>query len=99
MTKKARHVLRGHYTPQGLTEVLGMPPWEWALVDSPGPTPCGLAEGPVQTAGWGDSSGCCRIWVHSDGICIGPGLDVADDRAKALEIYLYLLRLQEGVPA
>ena len=79
-------VSRQKATPQGLMEALGDPTWEWTHSKADSAIPCGLAPGDVQTAGWGDASACCRIYIHADGFCIAAPLDVKKDRAYAAQV-------------
>ena len=70
-------------TREGLEQVLGQPNWGW-LDAKVKPDNCGLTveDGTLATAGWGDSSACCRIYLHPDGFCIRPGLrGVHEDEA------------------
>ena len=84
--------IKGEFTRQQLEQVLGEPEWGWDTVQG-NECECGLAPGELPTAGWGTSRACCRIWIHSDGICLAPGLDVPCDRAYTQKT---LNKLQEA---
>ena len=84
---KIIHADRVMVTEEMLESILGKPQWDWGDVETEENEECGLALGPTRTAGWGQMSACCRIWIHSDGFCISGGLDVDEDRAYAEEVY------------
>lgn len=90
--------VKGKFTKRKMEKILGRPSWEWKQIIA-NKSACGLAEGRVYTAGWGDTSACCRIWVHKDGICIGPGLSVAEDIEYAKNTYRKIIKaLKQGKP-
>ncbi len=73
-------IIKGKFTKEYLEGVLGEPSWEWVkqtVVSTK--AECGLAIGSVWTAGWGDASACGRVWIHKDGICFAPGLNIRED--------------------
>ena len=82
-------------TPQGFEEALGSPSWAWRTHNELTPPCCGLSPHDIQTAGWGDDHACCRIWIHADGWCIGPGMDVEEDRHYVKQVLKLLGK--EGV--
>ena len=87
------HTILGRYTPQGLEECLGAPSWSSDSVRASSDV-CGLADGLVPTAGWGNAGACYRIWIHQDGICIMGGLEVAEDEEAAQIAHARLLALK-----
>ena len=86
-------VLRGEWDEAGLEAALGHPRWGWETAERG--DPCPLANnGYLRTAGWGSASACCRIFIHADGICIRPGLDVEEDRQFCRDTFAQLQRAQ-----
>ena len=83
--------IKGHFTRKKLESILGEPTWEWEKVEGEKPE-CGLAPSILPTAGWGDCSACCRIWIHKDGICVAPGMDIEPDVAYAEATYQKFLK-------
>lgn len=64
---------------------LSAPAWEWSKIQAT-QSDCGLADGDVWTAGYGDSSACGRVWMHSNGIRVRGGLDIESDDIYACTI-------------
>ncbi len=83
--------IKGTFTKERLEKILGKPGWEWRETEDDKPE-CGLAPGKMWTTGWGSSRACCRIWIHTDGICIGVGQDMPEDRAYAIKVINKVLK-------
>ena len=83
--------IKGVFTKKELERILGKPDWEWDTCEDEEPE-CGLSPGKMWSAGWGNFQACCRIWIHSDGICIGAGLDTPADYAYADELYQKIMK-------
>ncbi len=75
---------------QTIEKILGKPYFEWETIDGKDCT-CGLKEGTLETAGWGDLGACCRLWIHEDGVCIRHALDIPEDRQIAKDTYEKLI--------
>ena len=69
------YTLKGEWTKEGVEAVLGPPnehwPWEIAPKQS-GDWICGLTNVETESAGYGDTSACCRVHIHPEGICVHP---------------------------
>ena len=72
-------IIKGSFSKKKLESILGEPSWKWKEEKVEGDPECGLLSGILLSAGWGDTQSCCRIWIHKDGICIAPGLNVPSD--------------------
>ncbi len=83
--------IKGKFSKKGIEKILGKPSWEWETAEAKGDT-CGLANGALDTAGWGDASACGRIWIHPDGVCFGGGMNIEQDRAYALKMHEAILK-------
>ncbi len=83
-------IIKMTLTREQLEAILGKPSWDWDSVEDNKPE-CGLAAGVLLTAGWGDLLACCRIWIHSDGMCVAPGMNIQQDIKYAQKIYRKLL--------
>lgn len=93
---KQTHVLAGKFSKEMIESILGKPSWSWDTEQSTR-EPCGLAPGNLATAGWGSALACCRIWIHNDGVCIAPALNVESDAGFADAIALVLATAYERI--
>lgn len=95
------HVISGKFTQSDIEAVLGVPQtyWGWGDITEDCPS-CGLLQGVLRTAGWGDFMACCRIYIHADGICVRSGMEyLASDRTFSKKTYLKLKKGLKKVSA
>ena len=90
-------VLKRPLTKGAVSRRLGAPTWAWRKVEAR-TSECGLADGVVSTAAYGDASACGRVWLHSDGVCIRGVLDIDDDNAYAAKMAQKLGVKKEETP-
>lgn len=85
-TRKRRWVRNNTLTRSQVGRRLGRPTWPWSTITALSSS-CGLSDGKVATAGYGDAKAAARVWLHADGVCVAPALQgVESDEAYAAEI-------------
>lgn len=87
-------VIEGEFMWRELGHILGRPIYPKAYEDKP-EYPCSLAGGKISYKIYNDTSGSsAHVCLHSNGVCFTPSLDVAVDKALAMELYGRVLELK-----